>query len=252
MLITADAEGCWNPFENIQEFKSFKEIKTKEEAYEIGYSQGKLMKELGFNINLAPVVDIKDTIWGCRSFEGNSKEISQKANNYINGLQKSKIMATAKHYPGKTLIINDSHKVLTYAEIGEEDLIPFDEAIENNVSAIMVSHLIVNGSVNSNFKPSDSSEELIKELRSKYSGLIITDEINMLGLKDYYKNKEKMYIELFKADNDIILNFNRDAKEIYDMIKMVEKAVKKGEIKEERIDASLKRIFKAKGIKVID
>lgn len=250
LFISTDLEGCWNPFENFHHFPSLKEIKTKEEAYQVGYEEGKLLKTLGFTINFAPVVDLKDEIWNCRSFIGTPEEISEKANAYINGLQLNGIIATSKHYPGKTLSIQDPHKYVVYVKIDSNDLFPFEESIKSNVSAIMVSHVITEGILNSESKPAVVSEQLTNELRNKFDGLIITDEIRMLGLRDYYTNEDQMYMDLFKADNDIILNTDPNIKNIYHMIKIIEKAVKDGIIDEKRIDSSVIRILSYKGINV--
>lgn len=250
-FIAVDMEGCINPFETFKKFPSLREIKTKEEAYQLGQEQGKFLKELGFNLNFAPVVDLEDTIWNCRNFAGTPEEISEKANSYINGLQENGIIATSKHYPGKTLSIRDPHKLIVYATIDEKDILPFEATIENNVSAIMISHQITDGYVDSKGKPSDASENTVNNLRQKFSGLIITDDIGMQGLKNYYKSIEDMYIDLFKADNDLIINFDYVPSNLEYMVSVIENAVKSGEIKEERIDNSVIRILNAKGINVI-
>lgn len=250
-FVTVDMEGCGNPFENFQRFPTLREIDTKEEAHQVGYNEGKLLKELGFTINFAPVVDLEDTIWNCRNFIGTSREISEKAVSYIKGLQENTIIATAKHYPGKTLSIKDPHQYVVYATIDENDLLPFEQAIKNNVSAIMISHIIVNGSVDSESKPSVVSQKLTNNLRNKFTGLIIADEIRMSGLKNYYTSIEQMYIDLFKANNDLIINLNSDVRDIYYMISVIENAVKNGEISEDRIDNSVIRILGAKGINVV-
>lgn len=249
-LVAIDMEGCVNPFENFQDFPSLKEINNKKEAYEVGKAEGELMKELGFTINFAPVVDLNDTVWKCRSFLGTPEEIASKASSYIIGLQEDGIIATAKHYPGKTLM-RDPHKKIVYANVDEDDILPFNEAIKYGVGAIMVSHIIVNGSVNSENKPSSVSEKLIGNLRNNFDGLIITDEIRMNGLEIYYKDRYQMYIDLFKADNDIILNLDNNIKNLHYVISVVERAVNEGIISEERIDRSIERILKAKGIRVV-
>ncbi|OYT57009.1 MAG: hypothetical protein B6U68_02435, partial [Candidatus Aenigmarchaeota archaeon ex4484_14] len=142
-FVAVDLEGCENPFENFQKFPTLREIETKEEAYQVGYEEGKLLNELGFNINFAPVLDLTDTIWNCRNFVGTPEEIAEKGANYIKGLQENGIIATSKHYPGKTLSIKDPHRFITYATIDRNDILPFETAIENNVSAIMISWVIV-------------------------------------------------------------------------------------------------------------
>ena len=250
-FFTVDLEGCSNPFENFQIFSDARDIKNKEEAYQLGYEHGKLLKEMGFGINFAPVVDLEDNIWNCRNFNGNPDEISEKADSYIDGLQANGIIATAKHYPGKTLIVRDPHKYLVYATIEERDMLPFDKAIGDNVSAIMISHLIVNGSLDSQLKPSVTSQDLVDSLKAKFKGLIVTDEINMVGLKNYYGDDiDRMFVDVFKANNDLILDFDRDPKQINRMISVVEKAVRNNDISKERIDHSVVKILNAKGINV--
>ncbi len=244
LFIAADMEGCINPFNEFFISSSLKNIKTEKQAYELGKRHGQIMNELRFNINLAPVVDLNDTIWNCRSFSGDAKEISNFSYNYVKGLQEQDVIATLKHFPGKTISLKDPHNELVYATIEEEDLLPYKNT---NAKAIMISHIIVNGSINSNSKPAVVSKELIKKLREelKFEGLIITDDIGMEGLKKYYDNKDQMYIDLFKADNDIILTFE-NVNEVKNMIYVVEKAIKEGIIEEKMIDKSVNRILKYK------
>ena len=248
LFIAVDMEGCINPFENFKKFPSLPEIKTNEDAYEVGYEEGKMLNELGFSINFAPVVDLKDSIWKCRSFNGTPEEVAEKSSYYIKGMQENHILATAKHYPGKTLSVNDPHKNLVYATIENDDLIPFENAIRNNVSAIMISHVIASGAVDSESMPAVVSMRLSEKLRNEFDGLIISDDTGMPGLKDYYKNKDEMYIDLFKAENDMILYFDKNPRKLYHLLSVIENAVKNGEISEARIDNSVLKILRYKGI----
>ena len=72
----------------------------------------------------------------------------------------------------------------------------------------------------------------------------------MLGLKDFYPSIDDMYIAVFAAGNDLVLNFNEDPNEIYRMIIIVREAVESGEISEEQIDASVTKILELKGFNV--
>lgn len=250
-FVTVDLEGCVNPFANFIKFSAVSEINELGQAFEKGKKEGQFLDNLGVSINFAPVVDLNDEIWNCRSFPGDSKMVTELANAYILGMQDEGIIATAKHYPGKTLVIKDPHNYLAAAEITEDDLYPYEQLVEKEtVKAIMVSHLITYGKVNSEGKPSDASKRIINELREKFDGLIITDEINMLGMKNFYSDLDTMYLEVFKAGPDIILNFNKDPNEIHRMIRIVAGAVEQGEIDESRIDTSVRRILEAKGFKV--
>jgi beta-N-acetylhexosaminidase len=112
-----------------------------------------------------------------------------------------------------------------------------------------MSHIVARGAVDSKGKPSVTSN-VVTDLRTKFPGLIITDDTRMIGLKKHYSNKNTMYIDLFKNENDIILYFDRDTKDLFYTISEIERAVQRGEISEERIDNSVKRILEAKGINI--
>lgn len=250
-FVTVDLEGCISPFSAYKEFKANSEVKDLGDAFQKGKIEGKYLSQLGVSINFAPVVDLEDSIWNCRSFKGTVSEITELANSYLLGLQDEGIIGTIKHYPGKTLVIKDPHKYLAAAEIDEFDLSPYEQLEKKGVvKAIMVSHLITYGKVNSEGKPSDASKRIIDQLKQNYQGLIISDEINMLGFKNFYENDDEMYREVFKGGADIILNFNQDPQEIYHMIRVIKSAVESGEIPIERIDASVKKILTAKGFEI--
>ena len=248
-FVTVDLEGCLNPFANFKQFPAAVEIATPDEAFRIGTEQGKFLKSVGVNLNFAPVVDLKDQIWRCRSFPGDEKEVTLLANAYLKGLQEQGVIATAKHYPGKTLVTRDPHKYLVTATIDNRDLFPYSE-LAKDVDGIMVSHLITSGAIDSRGIPSVASPQVIGTLKQRYDGLVISDEINMLGLKDFYPTLDEMYLAVFIAGNDIILNFNEDPNEIYRMIQVVKKGVEQGDIPESQIDASVTKILKAKGFMV--
>ena len=250
-FVTADLEGCLNPFAEFRASKPVNEISSTGEAFEKGKSDGAFLSSLGFNLNFAPVVDLDDQIWKCRSFVGDEVEVSELAEAYILGLQSEDIIATAKHFPGKTLAVRDPHKQLVYTEISSEDIYPYQYlGGKQDVGAVMVSHQIASGLIDSSGVPSVVSENAVSELKKKFSGLVITDDTMMLGLRNFYSSVDKMYIAVWKAGNDLILNFDEDPNEIYRMIIVVKEAVESGEISESRIDDSVVKILEAKGFVV--
>ena len=96
-------------------------------------------------------------------------------------------------------------------------------------------------------------------MKEKFNGLIITDDISMLGLRNFYSNNlNRIYVDLIKAGNDIILDLipGKDNEEVYnniiERIKEVEKAIKSGEVSEERINESVRKILKFKGYIVLN
>tara|TARA_Y100000310_G_C20630568_1_gene788398 strand:- start:749 stop:1774 length:1026 start_codon:yes stop_codon:yes gene_type:complete len=251
-FVTADLEGCLNPFANFRASTPISEISSIGDAFEKGSVDGKFLYELGFSLNFAPVVDLNDEIWGCRSFPGDEKEVSELAESYILGLQKEGIIATAKHYPGKTLVVKDPHKHLVVADIDQEDIYPYQYlSKKGHDNAFMVSHLIVSGETISKGIPSVVSEDVIDELKKDNLGLIISDDTMMLGLRNFYDNVDNLYIDVFKAGNDLILNFDEDPLEIYRMILVIKSAVEDGRISEEKINDSVRKILESKGLIVL-
>ena len=250
-FVTVDLEGCWNPFANFQDFYSISEVETVGEAFQKGSDEGKFLHDLGFTINYAPVVDLDDEIWNCRTFPGTEEEITQLAEAYILGLQSQDVIATAKHYPGKALVIKDPHKDIVTAEIELEDIYPYTYlGSKGDVKSAMVTHVISYGEVDSEGKPAVVSKKAVDTLKESFDGLIITDDTMMLGLQKFFDSKEDLYKAVFGAGNDLIINFNEDPNEIYHMIKTVKEAVLNGEITEEQIDNSVKKILEAKGFNI--
>lgn len=250
LFVVTDLEGYWNPFKNFKEeynFPSFSEIKTKQEAEKLGKEHGEVLKEIGFNINFAPVAEFKDEAYGGRVFPGTKEEIQEKLKSYIKGLQ-TNILGTCKHYPGKGMIKN-THLVRDKQEITKEDLELFDTCFKANISAIMIGHQIVTGELDSKGKPSSVSKEVIDSLEN-FEGLIIGDGIAMAGLRSFYPSKTKMYVDLINAGENIILDWPTTPTNIYKLLINLEKEVRKGNLKEEEIDKSVKKILVAKGYKI--
>lgn len=235
--------------ENVKKFRYFNEIETSREAYELGLEMGKLLKRLGFNLNFAPVLDLKDTIWNCRSFTGSTEEIKDKGFAFIKGLQSTGILGTIKHFPGRTLDIDDTHKIETKAIISKEDLFPFYH-LENITKVIMINHLIVDGEINSSNLPSSISPKVINNIKDRgYQNLIITDDLKMRGVSERFSDKYEVYVAAINAGNDLLLNvYEKDPEKA---INYIETAVKEKRINQILIDQAVRKIFKAKDITIL-
>jgi len=247
LLVATDLEGAWNPFyEKKQVFPYFSDVNNSQEAYEVGLSHGKLLRDVGFNMNFAPVAEFTDLAYGGRTFSGSKEEIKEKLKAYILGLQES-VAGTCKHYPGKALQENLHLKTDTQS-IDEDDLELFEECVKQNISAIMVGHQIVEGEFDSHGRPSSVSEEVIGNIPD--SVLVVADEVNMRGLKNFYISKRKMYQDLINSGENLILDFNLDKKSTYNLLIDLEEDVRKGRISEEKVDESVRKILKLKGYDV--
>ncbi|MBT4445805.1 hypothetical protein HOC96_01015 [archaeon] len=255
-FVTTDLEGCQNSFANFQEFTPNDQITTVEQATQKGTTEAKFLNELGFSINFAPIVDLEDSIWGCRSFPGDQEQITILADAYISALQTADVSATIKHYPGKTLVVSDPHQNLVTATIEAEDIFPYQELMsiteqrtkQEVIDLVMVSHLITTGTVDSNGLPSTVSPSVILQLKENYQGLIISDDTIMRGLLDFYgDDTDQLYLDLVLAGHDLIINFNEDPNEIYRMIEVITEGVEQNIIQEAQIDTTVTKILELKG-----
>lgn len=184
--------------------------------------KNELLKELGLNINLAPVLDISndknDYIYS-RSIGLSPKLTGEFAINIIESSKESGIANVLKHFPGYGKN-KDTHKsssidTRTIEEV-EEDLIPFKMAIDKGASAIMISHNTVIAIDEDN--PASISINNHNYLRNtlNFKGMIITDALNMGATADI----KNMGIKSILAGNNILItkNFARDIEEIIDNV----------------------------------
>ena len=253
LFVATDMEGYFNPFSDFYNSSSFGDIKSGKEAFNLGKSHGKILKELGFNLDFSPVVETRNRVWPGRTFTGTPEEIKEKISNYIKGLHNETILATVKHYPGGSLVRN-LHKFKYKTKISQEELDYFDFAISQNTDFVMVGHPVVKGAIDSKHKQSSISLEVIGKLKEKFDGVIITDAVTMRGLrKSYLFNFKKAYPDLILAGNDMILDTYK--KSDYDNLlkrrNELIKAVVDGKISHTRIDESVKKILEMKGYNVV-
>jgi beta-N-acetylhexosaminidase len=210
-------------------------------------------KALGVHINFAPDADVntnpENPVINYRSFGSSSKKVSSFARAIVKGFKKEKILSSAKHFPGHGNTFTDSHHALPKIEeslshLLLNDLLPFKDLIKDSVSSIMIGHLQVNSLDNTPNTPASISRKIIKDyLKGEllYSGLVISDALNMRGLIRNYPTG-LAEIKAFKAGNDILLQ-TADIEIAYPAV--LEKFVQK-EIPLKDLDYSVTKILIAK------
>ena len=218
--------------------------------YEMGRTIGKHCKRMGIQINFAPVVDVNSNpanpIIGMRSFGEDKDKVSQFGIKYMKGLQDEGIIATAKHFPGHGDTDSDSHLTLPIinhdkARLNEVELYPFKKLINAGLDGIMIAHLYIPSIENTPNVASTLSKTLTDSLlRTElgFNGLIVTDALDMKGVRKYFKNSEIALMAL-KAGNDILLL----PEDFPDAVKAIERAVQNGEISYELIDQKCRKIL---------
>lgn len=256
LLIAVDEEG--GSVTRVSSYKNFRASKfkspqdlNKEGGMEAIINDSKeksnLLKSIGINMNLCPVVDIPTNASSfiyARSYGEGAEETAEYASKVINQMNLDNMIASMKHFPGygdnvdtHTGIAIDKRK---YEIFEQSDFLPFKKGIESKCPTILVNHNIVNCMDSS--MPASLSENVHKILRENlgFSGLIITDDLAMGAVKSYVTNGEAA-VQAVLAGNDMIISsdFQSQSQEVLN-------AVKKGEISEETINNAVKRIIACK------
>lgn len=227
-----------------------------ENIYNIGLHMGRILQLIGFNMNLAPVLDMSDqerlNFVGNRSFGLTPSQISQAANSYATGLSQSGIIPIGKHYPGHGKVTQDSHKTTpirldTLEELLSADLKPFLSFQGQPFSkGIMVAHLSL-PNIDPSGIPAAFSSTLIQQIlrdQLKFNELVLTDDLEMLGA-DKAGDLGERAVKAIEAGCDLVMvAWSRSRQER--VSKAIVAAVKSGRISEDRLHQSLKRILSSK------
>ena len=219
LLIAADEEGG-----KVSRISSNKNLvstpfKSSRELYQEGgfplikedtVSKSKILKELGINLNLAPVVDIStnpsDYMYS-RSLGENASLTSLYAKNVIEASKEEPVSYTLKHFPGYGNNA-DTHLGLSVdtrslESIKENDLKPFESGIEAKAEAVLVSHNIVKALDPNN--PASLSKSVHNLLRHDlgFTGIVITDDLSMKAISDNYP--KSAVVDAILAGNDLLI-----------------------------------------------
>lgn len=211
--------------------------KIKEDTIE----KSNLLKSLGINLNLAPVVDVStspsDYMYK-RSLQEDAKTTAKFSSIVIETSKESGVSYTLKHFPGYGNNI-DTHSgssidTRTKEEIENNDILPFKSGIKNKAEAILFSHNIVTSMDKNN--PASLSKTLHDYLRNdlNFSGVIITDDLDMGAVK----NIENKNVISLLAGNDLLISTDYE-----ESIKEIRNAIDNNTLDQETLDEHVLRVL---------
>ncbi|AJA58967.1 beta-glucosidase [Borrelia miyamotoi] len=228
LFIATDQEGGWTQHIKLNTTKTIGNLGitatlSPNDSYLTGYYIANELRQLGINLNFAPITDIYSNednfAIGPRTYSNNPKIVSLFALAFYKGQKQAGIISTAKHFPGHGNTTIDSHIQmptinLNLREMQSNELLPYKILIQENIPIIMSGHIAYPMLTNGKAIPASSSIEIIKKLlrkNMKYDNLIITDDLLMNAVR--YKN-ESIYdtIErIIRTETDILLiSLNED------------------------------------------
>jgi beta-glucosidase-like glycosyl hydrolase len=229
------------------DFPSNQQLGLQEDSatYQAGYEIGLVCKSLSVHINFAPVVDVNNNpcnpVINDRSFGDSSELVAHKAVVFMHGLRDAGIIACAKHvdsHIGLPVIAHDVNRLHAI------ELYPFKKMIAVDIPMIMIGHLEVPAFEHTKNIPATLSKNIVTNLLRNelgFTGLIVTDGLDMRGITDHYCAQE-IAVRALCAGNDILL-CSTDVPAAFAAIK---NAIEAGIISVEELDEHVARILRMK------
>ncbi len=221
-------------------------------------AQGKLLREHGINMNLAPVVDVNvnpdsPAIGKIhRSFSADPNIVTAQAIAEIKGYHSQNILTTLKHFPGHGSAASDSHQgfvdvTTTWQEI---ELDPYRNIIRAGLAdAVMTAH-IFNANLDPQYPATLSHKIITGILREQlgYDGVVISDDMQMGAISQYYGFEQAVElainagVDMLAIANNLVYEPDIGAR----AVKTIKQLVQLGKIHLDRIEESYQRIMRLK------
>lgn len=223
-----------------------------DQAKQAGDTIGTYLSDLGFNLDFAPDADVltnpENTVVKKRSFGSDPQVVSDMSLAVTQGLAQHQVYSVYKHFPGHGATAGDTHQGYAYTdktldELKQSELIPFENAIQNNAAFIMAAHISA-PRVTGDDTPASLSKTMITDIlrgQMGYDGIVVTDAMNMGAVTEQYTSAQAA-VKALQAGADLVL-MPEDFQEAY---QGVLDAVKDGTLTEQRINESVTRIVKVK------
>jgi beta-N-acetylhexosaminidase len=222
------------------------------EARKVGDTIGSEIRELGFNLDFAPVADIStndlNTEIGTRSFGDDPKLVAKMISEVVKGLQENGVCATLKHFPGQGDSGEDTHRGYVNLDtsidrLRDMEFVPFKAGIKAGADFVMVSHVAVSN-ITQNEVPASLSSLMVSDIlrgELQFENVIITDAMNMKVITKFYDPAQAAVMAV-QAGDDMIL-MPDDFKLAYEGIL---DAVADGDLTEKDINDAAERILRTK------
>jgi beta-N-acetylhexosaminidase len=226
-------------------------------------SMATTLAEYGFNLNLAPVVDLKINpnnpviAFKQRSFSSNPTLVSSHAAEFIRSHHRQHIYTCLKHFPGHGSSRDDSHLGLVDVTNywSEDELIPYQNLINQGLCDMVMTAHTFNTCIDPDYPATLSKATIDGILRKRlgFDGVVVSDDLNMGAIVMHY-SYETAVEKAINAGVDLLIVANDKAYSPDIMprsIKLLLKMVEQDKISRERIDQACGRIMALKARRLV-
>jgi beta-N-acetylhexosaminidase len=225
--------------------------RSEEAAHFTGEVTAREGRALGIHWALAPVADVNNNpanpVINIRSYGEDPELVARMVRAYVEGARQGGMLTTAKHFPGHGDTSSDSHYERPVVGVDRErlesvELVPFRAAVEAGVDSIMTAHVAL-PSIDPSGAPATLSPAISHDLLRNelgFNGLIVTDALEMAGIRPAWAGEAA--VRSVQAGADVVLL----PADVRVAIQSLVRAVEEGQLSEERLDSSVRRVLEAK------
>ena len=215
-LIAIDMEGGRvNRFSHLKEAESWPSAEelscfSPQEIFLRAKRQAVQLKNLGIDLNFAPVVDLplfKSQLLKTRTFGNSPSSILKVTAPFLRGLEEGAVMSCLKHFPGHGGVLEDSHETLPVDNRSLEELKPqldiFYKLFKNYSTCIMTAHVKF---PKIEKQPATFSKVFLIQVLKKrlgFKGLVISDDLDMKALRGFHPGES--FFSALKAGCDMLI-----------------------------------------------
>ena len=259
LLVAVDQEG--GKVRRLKSERGFQPLPSAEQmgrmspdnVRSLGFRAGREMAELGINVDLAPVVDLRRSAKSPglgdagRLLGSDSAQVTPRALAFAEGLYRAGVLPALKHFPGLGSAGKDSHHELpdVTQTWSREELAPYAEAFRRGwPGMVLVAHVYHRG-LDANL-PSSLSPAVVDQLLRRglgWQGVVVSDDLQM-GAVAGSSLEERVRLAVL-AGNDILLfgnNLSYDPLLHDKVFQALASLVREGRVSPERLKASWRRI----------
>lgn len=210
-------------------------------------------KAVGVHQIYAPVLDVnnnpRNPVINVRSYSADPQMVTEYGTEFMKGVQSEGLVSTGKHFPGHGDTETDSHLALPtishdYSRLDSVELAPFRHTINEGMQSIMSAHISFPNISENEGLPGTLDRSILNRIlidSLSFDGLIVTDGLEMRGITDHYSPGQAVIKALQAGADQMLVSTDEKA-----AINEIKKAVEAGELSEDRIDQSVRKILKLK------
>lgn len=190
------------------------------DAYETSRLIAQELRAMGVNMNFAPTVDVylnpEASVIGARAFSSDPRQVGLLSLAYFKGMRDSRVIATAKHFPGHGNAAGDSHGMMPILRdnmetVWSRELLPYRMLIPEGLPAVLIGHLAFPAIAGDEMPASLNPALNRKLLRGKlgFGGIVITDDMYMGGASAYAASHggamSDIVVQAVRAGDDVVM-----------------------------------------------